>query len=73
MKGIAIVGIALMLIGVVGFTVGHFSFTTEEKVLDIGPLEASVDKERTVAIPDIAAGIALAAGLVLVVVGTRKA
>jgi hypothetical protein len=73
MKGIAIVGVVLMLVGVVGFAVGNFSFTTEEKVLEIGPIEASVDKTRTVAIPSLLAGIALVAGLVLVVVGTRKA
>jgi len=73
MKGLSAVGIVLIIIGVVGFAVGRFSYTTEEKVLDIGPIEASVDKKHNIAIPDVAAGLALVAGVVLVVMGTRKA
>jgi hypothetical protein len=73
MKGIAGIGIALIILGVVGFAVGHIDFTTKEKVVDIGPLEITADKKHDIAIPDIAAGIALAAGLPLVFVGARKA
>jgi hypothetical protein len=73
MKGIAIAGIALILFGVVGFAVGHIGVTTKEKVIDLGPLEVTKDEKHGFAIPDVAAGLALAAGLVLVVAGTRKA
>jgi hypothetical protein len=73
MKGISAIGIVLIIVGIIGFAVGRFSFTTEEKVLDIGPIEASVDKKHDIAIPDVAAGLALVAGVLLVVVGMRKA
>ena len=72
MKGIAVVGIALMLIGIVGFAAGRFSYTTDKKVLDLGSLQVTAAEKHTLPIPDIAAGIAVVAGLVLVVMGSRK-
>jgi hypothetical protein len=73
MKGLAIVGIVLIILGGVGLAVGRISYTTKEKVLDLGPIEATADKKHEIAIPDIAAAIALAAGLILVFAGARKA
>jgi len=73
MKGISLVGIALILLGLIGFGIGNFSFTTKEKVIDLGPIEATADKKHNVAIPDILAALAVAAGVVLVVVGTKRA
>ena len=73
MKGIALAGIVLMVLGVVGFGAGHMGFTTKEKVVDLGPIEITADKKHDLPTPDIFAGIALVAGLVLVVMGTRKA
>ena len=73
MKGTAILGIVLVLIGIVGFAAGRFSYTTDKKVLDVGSLQLSASEKHTVPIPEIVAGIAVAAGLVLVVMGSRKA
>ncbi|MBY0509766.1 MAG: hypothetical protein K2P94_06400 [Rhodospirillaceae bacterium] len=73
MKGTAIAGIVLIVLGLGGFALGGFSFTTKEKVLDLGPIEATADKKHDVAIPQIAAVIAFAAGIALVIAGTRKA
>ena len=73
MKGMAVAGIVLILIGVVGFAVGRFSYTTDKTVLDIGSMQLSASEKHSVPIPDIAAGIAIVAGLVLVVMGSRKA
>lgn len=73
MKGMSVVGIVLVLIGVIGFAYGRLSYTTDKKVLDIGSLHVTAAEEHSLPIPDIAAGIALVAGLVLVVMGSRKA
>jgi hypothetical protein len=43
MKPGMIVGIILIVIGVVGFALGGFYFTQKEKVLDVGPIEATAD------------------------------
>jgi len=73
MKPGTIIGIILIVIGVVGFALGGFSFTKKEKVLDVGPIEATADDEKTVPIPPLLAGIALVSGVVLVVASARKA
>ena len=73
MKPVAIVGIVLILIGIAGLVMGRFSYTTEEKVLDVGPLEATAEKEHSIAIPDIAGVAAIIAGGFLVFVGRRRA
>jgi hypothetical protein len=73
MKPATIIGIILIVIGVAGFALGGLSFTKKEKVLDIGPVEATADDKKTVPIPPLLAGIALVSGVVLVVAGARKA
>ena len=73
MKGVTIAGIVLIVLAVAGFTVGRVSYTTKEKAIDLGPIEVTTEEKHDVAIPEIAAIIAVAAGLVLVVVGMRKA
>ena len=73
MKPLAIVGIVLIVIGIAGLVLGRFSYTTEEKVLDVGQIEATAEKEHSVDIPDIAGIAAILAGGFLVFVGRRRA
>lgn len=73
MRPLAIVGIVLIILGIAGLAIGRFSFTTEEKVVDVGPLEATVEEEHNVAIPDIAAIAAILAGGALVFFSRRRA
>ena len=72
MKPGTIIGIILIVLGVTGFALGGFSFTKKEKVLDVGPIEATADDKKTVPIPPLLAGIALVSGVVLVAVSARK-
>jgi hypothetical protein len=72
MKPATIIGILLIVLGVVGFALGGFSFTEKEKVLDVGPIEATAEDKETVPIPPILAGLALVAGVALVAVGARR-
>jgi hypothetical protein len=71
-KAPTIIGIILILIGIVGFAVGGFSFTHEKKDVDLGPLQVEHKKTETVPIPPILSGLALIAGVGLVVVGARS-
>ncbi len=73
MKPLSIVGLVLIFVGVAGLALGRFSYTTEEKVLEVGPLVATAEKEHAIAIPDVAAFAAIAAGIALVFVGRRRA
>ncbi len=71
MKPATIVGIVLILIGIVGFALGGFSFSHEKKDVDMGPVQISHEQTKTVPIPPILSGIALVGGIALVVVGAK--
>jgi hypothetical protein len=73
MRPASIVGLILIVLGVVGLALGGFSFTHKEKVVDLGPIEATADEKESVPIPPILAGLALVGGVVLLVAGTRRA
>jgi hypothetical protein len=72
MKPLALVGVVLIVLGLAGLALGHFSFTTQKKVIDVGPVTASVAEEHSIAIPDIAGVAAVIAGAVMVVMGQRR-
>jgi drug/metabolite transporter (DMT)-like permease len=71
-KPSTIVGILLIVLGVVGLAMGGFSFTRKEKVVDLGPIEATADKKESVAIPPVLGALALISGVVLIAVGSRR-
>lgn len=72
MKPAMIVGILLIVLGIVGFALGGFSFTQKEKVLDLGPIEATAEDKERVPIPPLLAGLALVGGVVLVAASARR-
>jgi hypothetical protein len=71
-SGVLIVAIVLIAIGVVSLAYQGITYTTQEKVLEVGPIKATAEKERTIPLPPILGGLALAAGVVLLVVGARR-
>ena len=72
MQPLKIVGILLIVLGIVAFTFQGFTYTTHKKVLDIGPIEATAEKKKTVPLPPILGGLALVRGIALLVVGGKK-
>jgi drug/metabolite transporter (DMT)-like permease len=64
-----ILGIVLIVGGIVALAWGGFSYTTREKVVDIGPIHASRDEHHSVPLSPIAGAIALVGGIALVAVG----
>ncbi len=66
------VGVILIVLGLFGLAWGGFTYTTREKVVDIGPIHATREKTHDIPIPPIAGGLALVGGIVLLVVGSRK-
>lgn len=65
-------GIILIVLGILGFLTEAISFTTEEQVMDLGPLEVERQEERTVPVTPIASGAAVVVGIGLVAVSGRK-
>lgn len=67
-----VVALALIIVGALALGYQGFSYVTREKVVDAGPIQVTADRERTVWIPPVIGGIAVATGLVLLAVGGRK-
>ena len=67
-----IVGILLIVLGIVALAYGGISYTRREKVIDIGPIEATAERRETVPLPPILGGLALAGGVVLLIYGTKN-
>jgi len=72
-KPAGIVGIILIAIGIIALAYGGFSYTKREKIIDAGPLQVSADREKTVPFPPILGGVCLVGGIILVIVGNKKA
>ena len=70
---ITLVGIALILLGIVAFAYQGITYTSREKVIDIGPFQATAETEKTIPLSPLVGGLALVGGIVLVVVGAKKA
>ena len=67
------IGIVLVVLGLLGLVYQGITYTSREKIIDIGPIEASADVEKTRSIPPIASGAAVLVGLVLLVADRRRA
>ena len=67
-----ILGYVLIAIGVISLAVGGITYTKREKVLDIGPIQATADRQKTIPLPPLLGGLALVGGIVLVVASSKK-
>jgi uncharacterized membrane protein len=69
---ITLVGIALIVLGIVALAYQGITYTSREKIIDIGPFQATADTQKTIPLSPLLGGLALAGGIVLVVVGAKK-
>ena len=65
-------GMLLIAVGVVGLVWGGVTYTTREKVVDIGPIDISRDKSHSIPLPPVLGAVALIGGIVLLVSGNKK-
>ena len=72
LKLITIVGIALIILGVIALAYQGITYTTREKVVEIGPLEATTETKKTIPLPPALGALALAGGIALVIVGAKR-
>jgi hypothetical protein len=73
MKSATIAGIVLIILGIISFAYQGISFTTQKKVVDVGPIHATKDEKHTVPLTPILGGLLLAGGVILVLSGSRPA
>ncbi|OGB60037.1 MAG: DUF3185 domain-containing protein [Caldithrix sp. RBG_13_44_9] len=72
MKPIMIIGIILIVLGIGALAYQGITYTTREKIIEIGPFQASADTQKTIPLSPLLGGLALAGGIVMVIVGRKK-
>ncbi|MDO9043007.1 MAG: DUF3185 domain-containing protein [Desulfocapsaceae bacterium] len=72
MRTTTLLAIMLIALGVVAFGYQGITYTTKEKVVDLGPLQMTAEKTKTLPLPPIVGAIALVGGIVLLIMGRKK-
>lgn len=67
-----VIGLILIILGVVALAYQGITYTSREKIIDIGPFEASADTQKTIPLSPILGGLSLVGGIVLVIIGRKK-
>lgn len=67
-----LIGILLIVFGLVALVVGGINYTKREKVLDIGPLQASTEKHETIPLPPVVGILAIAGGAIMLLAGGNR-
>ena len=66
------VGLVLIVLGVLGLVYGGITYTRSRQAVDIGPLQVNVEEKESIPVPPLLGGLAIAAGVVVLVLGGRK-
>ena len=72
MQAMRVLGIILIVLGVVALAYQGITYTKSEKVLEVGPITATKDTKKTIPLPPVLGGVALAGGMVLLVASARR-
>jgi drug/metabolite transporter (DMT)-like permease len=65
------IGIVLIVLGVIGLAWGGISWTTQETVADLGPIEINQENRETLPLPPIAGAVLVIAGAA-VLIGSKR-
>ncbi|OFW07728.1 MAG: DUF3185 domain-containing protein [Acidobacteria bacterium RIFCSPLOWO2_02_FULL_67_36] len=72
MKPLSIAGIVLIVLGLAALAYQGITYTTRETVVDLGPIQATAERQKTVPLPPVLGIVAVAGGVVLLIAGARK-
>jgi hypothetical protein len=71
MRPMAIFGAVLLVFGIVALIYQGINYTSHDTVIDIGPIHATADRQRTLPLPPIVGLAAVAGGVVLLITGGK--
>jgi uncharacterized membrane protein YidH (DUF202 family) len=66
------IGIVLVVLGLLALVYQGITYTQRETVIDMGPIHATADQEKTLPLPPIVGVVAVAAGVALVIAGRKR-
>lgn len=72
MRNYAVIGIILIALGIIALAYEGISYTTREKVVDLGPLQVMGDKTHNIPLSPILGAVAIAGGAALLFMGRGK-
>jgi hypothetical protein len=72
MKPMALAGVLLLVLGLAALVYQGITYTSRETVIDIGPVHATADRQKTLPLPPVVGILAVGGGVVLLVAGMRK-
>ena len=72
MRPTTIAGILLIVLGAIALVYQGITYTTTEKVLDFGPIQATAETQKTIPLPPVVGGLALVGGIVVLAIGARR-
>ncbi|MGV1099472.1 DUF3185 domain-containing protein [Thiovibrio sp. JS02] len=72
MKPYTLVAVILIATGIIAFAYQGITYTTKEKVVDIGPLQMTAERTRTLPLPPVVGAVTLVGGILLLVLGRKK-
>jgi hypothetical protein len=67
-----IIGVILIVLGAAGLIYGGITYTTSRNVVDMGSLHIQVDQNKQIPFSPIAGAVAIAVGVILIIVGRRQ-
>jgi len=72
MKQASLIGLLLVVLGVLCLVYQGITYTKREKIVDIGPIQATKETKQTIPLPPVLGGISLAGGIALLLAGARN-
>lgn len=72
MRAATIIGIILILLGVLALVYQGVTYTTEQTLFNLGPVEVESEERQRIPLPPILGALSLIGGVVLVIAGRRK-
>ncbi len=72
MRTNTIFAIILIFLGIAAFSYQAITYTSKEKIIDIGPVTVTTEKTKTIPLPPIVGGLALVGGILLLVMQKRR-
>ncbi len=72
MKAMAVLGIVLIVLGVIALVHPGIPYNTQRDVIRVGPMQSTIETQKTVEVPRVLSVLVIAGGVALLVVGLKK-